>query len=129
MEIHHVPDDAERYVAALAAELATAPDEEACVLCSTVSLLRRFGCDGSLRWLLRYRDLLCPSATTLERRMQARGGCCDCEVFVNAWSLRGDLLVGDTSGRRRWPDVLPRCAGVGRGSARPCAHWEPRRRW
>ena len=129
MEIHHVPGDAERYVAALAAEIATAPDEDACVLCSTASLLRRFGCDGSLRWVRRYRDLLCPRATTLERRLQARGGFCDCEVFVNAWCLRRDLLVGDAAGRRRWPDVLPRCAGVGRGSARPCAHWEPRRRW
>lgn len=129
MEIHSVPDDAERYVAALAAELATAPDEDACVLCSTVSLLRRFGCDGSLRWVRRYRDRLCPRATALVRRMEARGGFCDCEVCTNGWSLRGDLLTRDASGRGRWPDVLPRCAGVGRGSARPCALWEPRRRW
>lgn len=129
MEIHHVPDDAERYVATLAAELATTPDEAACVLCSTVSLLRRFGCDGTLRWVRRWRDLRCPRATALERRLEARGGCCDCEVFANGWTLRGHLLVPDPPGRRAWPHVLPHCAGVDRRSARPCAHWEPRRRW
>ena len=127
MDIQHLAD-AERYLATLAAEL-TRPAGDECVLCSTAVLLRRFGCDGTLRWVRRWRDVLRPRATGLERRMAARGGFCDCEVFWNGWTLRRDLLVPDEAGEPEWPEVLPRCAGVDRRSARPCAHWEPRRRW
>ena len=126
MEIHH-PADAERYVAELAAELIT-PDADECVLCSTATLLRRFGCDGTLRWVRRWRDVLRPRATALERRMHARGGFCDCEVFRNGWELRADLLVPDGSGEPEPPPQRQPCARVGPRSSQPCANWVPQRR-
>jgi hypothetical protein len=122
------PADAERHVAALADELTT-PTEGECVLCFAFSMLGKFGCDGSLRWVRRWRDVLRPRATGLERQMGSRGGYCDCEVFFNAWDLLPDLMVRDTAEDLDWPPVMPACAGVGVRSARPCALWEPRRRF
>ena len=121
------PADAERHVADLAAELTT-PEDGQCVLCFTAAMLERFGCDCTLRWVRRWRDLIRPRATGVERRMQSRGGLCDCEVFWNGWDLRADLQVADEDGEIEWPDVLPRCAGVGPRSSQPCANWEVRRR-
>ena len=126
MEIK-TPADAERHVAGLAAELTTPHDGE-CVLCFVRTMLDRFGCDGSLRWVRRWRDLVRPRATGLERRMEARGGFCDCEVFWNGWDLLPELMVRDAAGDLDWPPVMPACAGVGPRSSQPCAIWEPRRR-
>lgn len=121
------PADAERHVAALATELTT-PDDAECVLCFAARMLERFRCDGSLRWARRWRDLVRPGATALERRLEARGGFCDCEIFWNGWDLRADLLVTDEDGDANWPDVLPSCMGGSSRSAQPCRLWEPRRR-
>ncbi len=122
------PADAERHVAALAEELTT-PEEGECVLCFTYAMLGRFGCDGSLRWVRRWRDVLRPRVTGLERRMGSRGGYCDCEVFFNGWELLPTLMVRDAEGNLDWPPVLPACAGIGPRSAQPCALWVPHRRW
>jgi hypothetical protein len=46
-----------------------------------------FGCTG-LRWAQRYRDLRAPRATALRRRLMSKGAGCDCEIFMNGWSLR-----------------------------------------
>src|SRR3954451_23762716 len=91
------PPDAERHVAAVAADLTT-PDDGECVLCFVRAMLGVFGCDGTLRWVRRWRDLVRPGASGLERRMGARGGYCDCEVFWNGWDLRRDLQVADGEG-------------------------------
>jgi hypothetical protein len=120
--------EAPRPVAALADE-PTAPEDGECVLCFTHAMLARFGCDGSLRWVRRWRDLLRPSATGMERRIGAGGGYCDCEVVSNGWELLPDLMVRDAAGDLDWPPVMPACAGIGPRSAEPCALWEPRRRW
>jgi hypothetical protein len=91
-------------------------------------MYRRFGCDGSLRWVRRWRDVLRPRATGLERRMGSGGGFCDCEVFLDAWDLLPALMVRDADGHLDWPPVMPACAGGGPRSSHPCALWQPRRR-
>lgn len=117
------PADAEAHVAALAAEL-TAPAGDECVLCYTERMLTAFGCDRTLRWVLRWRDLHRPRATRLERRLKARGGFCDCEVLFNGWtSLRGSPCL-PRGGQPQWPG----CVGSKPHSSRPCGYWRPRRR-
>ncbi|RFU23033.1 DUF2695 domain-containing protein [Geodermatophilus marinus] len=94
-------------------------------------MLDAFGCDGTLRWAGRWRDLRLPRAAGLERRLASRGGCCDCEVFLNGWTYRDDLQAVGEDGEPDWPAVHPSCAGVGPRSAQPCANWVPLRgaRW
>jgi hypothetical protein len=91
-------------------------------------MLQAFGCDTRLRWARRWRDARLPRATGLERRLEARGGFCDCEIFWNGWTLRPDLQVVDVAGDLDWPETLPACAGVDRRSSQPCRLWEPWRR-
>ncbi|TFV62059.1 DUF2695 domain-containing protein [Geodermatophilus sp. DF01-2] len=91
-------------------------------------MLDAFGCDCTLRWARRWRDLRLPRATGLERRMEACGGFCDCEIFLNGWTLRDELQVPDENGEPAWPAQRPPCAGVGSRSSQPCANWEPWRR-
>ena len=124
----HVPAEAHPRVVPPADELTT-PDDGECVLCFAFAMYRRFDCDGSLRWVRRWRDVLRPRATGLEQRMESRGGYCDCEVFLNGWDLLPGLMVQDAAGDLDWPPVMPACAGVGPRSSQPCALWEPRRRF
>ena len=105
------------------------PRTAECLFCFVDRMLGEFGCDGTLRWVRRWRGLVRPRAAGLERRMGTRGGFCDCEIFWNGWDLRSELQVPGEDGELEWPDVLPRCAGIGRRSTQPCAHWEPRRRF
>ena len=116
----------EQFVA-LGEEL-TGPAPGECVLCYLARMLDGFGCDTTLRWVRRWRDLVRPGLRAFERRFEARGGFCDCEVFWNAWTIRDDLCVLDEHGDLGWPAEPPRCAGLGPRSARPCANWRPRRR-
>ena len=127
MEIS-TPDELEQHLAAVAVAL-TAPGPAECVLCYVERMLTGFGCDGTLRWVRRWRDTLRPRSTALERRMGSRGGYCDCEVFFNAWELLPTLMVRDDDGDLDWPPVMPACAGVGPRSSQPCALWVPHRRW
>src|ERR1700710_167354 len=93
------PDDAERLVADLADGL-TQPSDAECLLCYVIRMLDAFGCDTTLRWAARWRDVRLPSATGLERRLGSRGGYCDCEIFMNGWDLRADLQVRDGDGNQ-----------------------------
>jgi hypothetical protein len=122
------PAEPEEEVAAVAAAL-TAPAPGECVLCYVNRMLEAFGCDTTLRWARRWRDQLMPRATGLERRLQARGGFCDCEVFLNGWTLRNHLQVRDEDGELTWPATPPACAGA--RASQPCANWVPwgRSRW
>src|SRR5260370_27845282 len=88
----------------------TEPGERECLRCYLLRMISEFGCDGSHRWTVRWRDLRAPRARGLVQRMQRRGGwCCDCEVSFNVFP---DYPETD--------QVLP-CAGVLRaGSAVPC---------
>jgi hypothetical protein len=129
VHIHHVdptdPASIDQQLLALQDSL-TEPDPEECVLCYLTRVLPLFGCDTTLRWTRRWRDRVRPQATALERRFEASGGFCDCEIFWNGWTLRDDLLVVDRRGDRDWPDELPRCAGLAPRAARPCANWRRR---
>src|SRR5438105_4691710 len=77
------------------ASILTEPRPDECVLCYVDRMLDAFGCDTTLRWARRWRDLRRPRATGLERRLESRGGFCDCEIFLNGWTLREDLWVPD----------------------------------
>jgi len=126
------PAELEAHLRELADAL-TEPAPQECVLCYVDRMLDAFGCDCTLRWARRWRDLRLPRATGLERRLEARGGFCDCEVFLNGWTSRDDRLVpdgkgDDGNGDADWPDVHPACAGVGLRSSQPCGNWVPWRR-
>ncbi len=66
--------------------------------------------------------------TGLERRLQARGGCCDCEAFLGGRTVHEDLQVPGEDGEAAWPAVRPPCAEVEPRSSRPCADQQPWRR-
>ncbi len=87
----------------------TAPGERECLRCYLQRMISEFGCDGTHRWTLRWRDLMAPRARGLVRKLQDRGGiCCDCEVIYNVFP------AGQQAGQ------VP-CAGVVRaGSVLPC---------
>ena len=119
---------AEEFVAELS-EALTAPTHGECVLCYCARMVRQFGCDTTQRWARRWRDLRAPRATALPRRLEARGGFCDCEIFMNGWTVRDDLLVLDPdTGDLEPPPGDPVCERVRAGSARGCGLWVPRRR-
>ena len=89
--------DAEAYVADLQSALITSLDRE-CLVCYLLRMVGEFGCDGTHRWTLRWRELSAPRATALLRRLANRGGCCcDCDSRIAV-----------------------RCAGMGRKHARRC---------
>ena len=121
------PDELEQHLSDLSTTL-TAPEPTECLLCYVQRMLGAWGCDSTLRWARRWRDLRLPGATGLERRLESRGGFCDCEVFLNGWGLRADLLVPDADGEPTWPAGRLPCAGVGPRSSQPCASWVPWRR-
>jgi hypothetical protein len=104
-----VADVVEAELARLSRRL-TDPGERECLRCYLLRMISEFGCDGTHRWTVRWRDLRAPRARGLVQRMQRRGGCCcDCEVIFNVFPD-----YPDTS------EILP-CAGVPRpGSADPC---------
>jgi hypothetical protein len=120
-------EDLERELAVVSLAM-TEPDEDECVLCYVYRMLAAFGCDRTLRWVRRWRDLRRPKARGLERRMESRGGFCDCEVFYNGWTLREQFLVADEDGDPVEPEERPACAGVGPRSTQPCANWVTWRR-
>jgi hypothetical protein len=107
------------------------PQEGECVLCFVARAVDDLGCDGSLRWSRRFRDLRVPSATGLEHRLAAVGGSCDCEVFGDGYRLARRLCERDVdTDELRAPARLPCCAGVRRTSSRPCDNWVRRgREW
>lgn len=137
----------ERYLQAVSASL-TRPRGRECLLCYLHRMMREFRCDGRLSFARRFRDALAPRATGLEDRLGRRGGYCDCEVLLNAYEPREDLMrhtwdtcedcvpeLGewceiheDTAWDVDWPDPMPACAGVRLGSTQACRVWQVRRR-
>ena len=105
-------DDMANTVEAELAELSrrlTEPGERECLRCFLLRMISEFGCDGTHRWTMRWRDLCAPRATALLGRLNQLGGCCDCEVVRN-------VFPHYPSAQR----LLP-CAGQRQpGSAVPC---------
>jgi Protein of unknown function (DUF2695) len=97
----------ERELRHLSVEL-TQPNSRECLHCYVYRMLE-FGCTG-LRWATRYRDLKAPRATALGERLMSKGAGCDCEIFMNGWSLRRAYQVWDPeTGEYDYPDELPAC--------------------
>ncbi len=126
--------DTEHELRTLSTEL-TAPREGECLLCFVYRMLE-LGCTG-LRWARRYRDLRAPRATALEQRLGSKGGFCDCEIFLNGYELApkhwvpeneyvedGVNYVSDPC----YPERMPPCRGVNRGSTQGCKLWVRQRR-
>ena len=131
--------EAERLVHQLADEL-TRPREDECLCCYVARQLDEYPCDNTHRHAFRYRDVRAPRATALTQRLRDVGACCcDCELFMNGYVLHARFWTPpgevDDDGmtlilEAKEPDQLPPCAGVRRGSVRPCTNWvRPRRGW
>lgn len=130
--------EAEDLVRQLATDLTRVRESE-CLCCYVARQLDEFGCDGTLRHALRFRDALAPRASALEKRLGRVGGYCDCEVFLNGYTPHhrfwtpqheveeedGVTVIVDAQP----PEPLPPCAGVRRGAVEPCSNWERLRRW
>jgi hypothetical protein len=122
-----IDQEAEMLLRAASTRL-TAPHEGECLLCFVARMLDAFGCDTSLRWAPRYRDVRAPRAVALERRLDNVGGFCDCEIFLNGYEIAEALCDHDEWGDRVAPDVRPPCVGARRGSTKPCLVWQRQRR-
>lgn len=115
-----------------------APHARECLVCFLDRSVHAFGCQGDLRLAARYRDLVAPRATALEARLGSSGGYCDCEVLMNVfqpawhlWTPSREEELPDGSElfvEAEPPAAMPPCAGVRRGSTRPCRHWHTTRR-
>ncbi len=89
--------------------LLTEPSDRECLRCFLLRMMSEFGCDGTHRWTIRWRDVRAPQATGLLDRLMELGGGCDCETLLNVFPQY------PPSGR-----LLP-CAGQPQpGSAVPC---------
>lgn len=132
MENETIIEQAEQIVRAEAEELMT-PEPGECLACFTARQLDAFGCDGTHRFVLRFRDRTAPRATALLKRLAAMGACCDCEMFMNSYELATRFwsparrISGD-DGVEEWEDpeppaTLPACSSVRRGSTAPCDNW------
>jgi hypothetical protein len=106
----------------------TEPHEGECLLCFVSRMIDDFGCDTTLRWAARFRDLRAPRATALAQRLGDVGGFCDCEIFLNGYRVAAHLCELDEWGDLVGPGERPSCAGARRGSTKPCGAWERRRR-
>ena len=129
---------AEGLVQQLAAELTRVHDRE-CLCCYIARQLLEFPCDGTHRHAFRFQSSSAPRATALKERLDRYGACCcDCELFLNGfephrrfWTPerevddRGATLIINAEP----PEHPPPCAGVRRGSVRPCDNWVRLRRW
>ncbi|SDS90421.1 DUF2695 domain-containing protein [Microlunatus soli] len=119
-----------------------------CVFCYVARMVNEFGCDTTLRWATGYRDRWAPRATGLANRLGSVGGYCDCEIFLNGYTLVDAVLVprplfpGLTAQQLALygyddpaeatelaaPDIPPPCGTVRRGSTQPCSNWRHYRR-
>lgn len=122
-----IDQQAEQLLRSVAGRL-TDPLSDECLMCFVARMLHEFGCDNTLRFALRFRDLRAPRATALADRLGRMGGYCDCEVFLNGYQLADHLLDHDEAGEPHAPDERPDCRGVRRGSTQPCANWTRQRR-
>ena len=91
------------------------PQQRECLPCYVTRMLTDFGCDGTMRWTRRWRALRTPEVTALDRTFRRHRTRCDCGVPA-ALGTRG----AGSHHTPRASDPPPPCAGVRRGSTRPC---------
>jgi hypothetical protein len=131
-----IVDQAEGIVRQLITQLSRVREGE-CLCCYVVRQLDVNPCDNTHRHSLRFRDATAPRATALRDRLSRVGACCcDCELFMNAYQPHPRLWTPEHEVEKdgitfevdaQWPDPLPPCAGVRRGSVQPCSIWVRRR--
>lgn len=103
-----LPQSVERELAELAERL-TAPGQTECLRCYLLRMTEEFGCDGTYRWTIRWRDVRAASPRGVLRQMERKMSFCDCEILANVFP-----------GYPQSPVRLP-CAGIPRpGSTNPC---------
>jgi len=103
-----IADAVEAELVALALGL-TEPDDRECLRCFLLRMISEFGCAGTHRWTIRWRDVRAPLASGLVGKLAELGGGCDCEVLLNVFPQYPRTT-------RRLP-----CAGQPQsGSAVPC---------
>jgi Protein of unknown function (DUF2695) len=103
-----IAEAVEAELMALAGAL-TEPADRECLRCFLLRMVSEFGCAGTVRWTVRWRDQRAPQATGLLRRLEQLGAGCDCEIVMNVFPHY------PPAGR-----LLP-CAGQPQpGSAVPC---------
>ncbi len=103
-----IADAVEAELVALSLAL-TEPDDRECLRCFLLRMISEFGCTGTHRWAIRWRDVRAPLASGLLGRLAELGGGCDCEVLLNVFPQYPRTA-------RRLP-----CAGQPQsGSAVPC---------
>ncbi len=125
--IHNeVTEYAERLLREAASTLAV-PNHRECLACYVSRQLGEFGCDTTLRFTERFRDLRAPAATGLADRLGRRGGFCDCEIF---WNVYEECDADDPANYRESDGsfIIEPCRGVRRGSTQPCTIWRSKRR-
>ena len=81
---NNIADAVEAELVTLAAAL-TEPDDRECLRCYLLRMINEFGCDGTHRWTVRWRDSSAPRASGLLGRLADLGGGCDCEVVLNVF--------------------------------------------
>lgn len=74
----------------------TAVQPAECLCCYLVRMLEQFGCDGGHRFTKRWRDVQRRTVPGLIRRLEGRGGFCDCEVVFNVFHS-GRQPAGDST--------------------------------
>jgi hypothetical protein len=106
------------------------PHEGECLTCYVTRMVEAHGCDLTLRWARLFRDAAAPADDRLERRLEADGGTCDCEVPIMVWTPVPPWATGPPfAGEPLWPGSLPPCAGAVAGSTAPCLLWEQVGAW
>lgn len=147
MERTVITEQAERILQDAASTIMT-PRAGECLVCFVARQLDEFGCDGTHRFAVHYRDSFAPRATSLLTRLSAMGACCcDCEMLMNAYeparrlwtpaqvSVDVDEFDADDADEfdeddfDEWagpepPDTMPPCETTRRGSTQPCANWQ-----
>lgn len=63
----------------------TEPDDRECLRCFLLRMMSEFGCAGTHRWTIRWRDVRAPLASGLLAKLAQLGGGCDCEVLLNVF--------------------------------------------
>lgn len=109
---------------ALEPESGSEPRGGECLLCFVRRRVDACGCTGTLVWTEYWKRARSPTASALIRRLERRGGSCDCSLVTALWSPSFALwhLTGD-SGELAEPEVMPPCPGVRPRSTHPCGHW------
>lgn len=75
---------AEEFLRELSKQL-TAPAAGECLLCYLCRVIGEFGCNGTLRWSMCWREAQPQRPRAFQRRLERQGGYCDCEVIMNVY--------------------------------------------